>query len=398
MRNNKFLKTIIILIVVTGILASFYMTYIITYFIINTWELDQMEISETATREKMFQERKEETEKYAGHYIYEEHITETDIVEYRIEIYNDRYADISVNGKGVNLHIQATPYLNYDTNELEILFYKNLSVDSDRKFENREVLLKFKKVNGVLLTYWEAIQPQLEKNSVSGEVYFRQLPFNTRVIDTYKLNNIDISNNYSAYDEEFLQVNVDKDVFINISYPRFTEISNLKIDSAINEHIYEKALEPFNEIIADEKALENINLDVNYEVTYCNEDLLSVKFEGYIYDTTTGNGVTRIYSTNIDLDTGREIEFDILFNKSMYKIISPIIFKNDDTIAKDADELNISKLFADNRDNFEYFYFTPNKFYIILPIKGDCEFSANYITLDKYINYENEIWQNFIIK
>lgn len=203
---------------------------------------------------------------------------------------------------------------------------------------------------------------------------------------------------YSVYDKTIGWINEDKHTSINVLYPQFIEINNVVVTDGVNQHIKEKALEQFSEILSNGTTLENTYLHINYEITYCNENLISIKFYGYVGDYETGSGLNKIYSTNIDLNREEEVQFESLFNESSNEMFTPYMFKNKDIIADDADFDYINEAFAGQIDKFEYFYFTQNEFCIILPIKDEYEFFAKYSDLDKYIDYDNKIWNNFNTK
>jgi hypothetical protein len=134
-----------------------------------------------------------------------------------------------------------------------------------------------------------------------------------------------------------------------INYPEITDLRDQAIRTNINQSIFDDLLKTDNPDCSDSADLtqlskdESYSIDLNYEVTYNDNALLSVKFSGLAMP--LRNGViasahpSKIYkSYNYDLVTGKLLNFGDLFNSD-----KDLIAKINQSLAKQyGGNLNVS--------------------------------------------------------
>lgn len=167
------------------LIMHFYFIYAVVYFLVDLYQLDQMDIREMEAHEQRLKEKNEEIEKFIGYYEFNEAITQTDNIKYEINIYNEsddkniryynvnHYATIKIQGDDVNMYIKAS--MNFKNGKLQFFYIENLQNGTALEFENSQLLLEFENKGDELLTYWGAIKPQLEENKLDGKVYFKKV-------------------------------------------------------------------------------------------------------------------------------------------------------------------------------------------------------------------------------
>ncbi len=209
-------------------------------------------------------------------------------------------------------------------------------------------------------------------------------------LQTIKPKDFDIST------ETFNNTNESKQIKISINYPQITGFHDTVLQTNINELIKEAALDPYSDIANSNDGITNgTEWPVDYSIEYANNYVLSVKFEGYIYAQGSAHGTNWVYSVNINIPTGKKITIDGLFDKS-FKDKLHQCFNGIDVDTTNSDETAINEIFGRFKNNFEMsddnFYFTADKFIIILPIDDYYQFAASYEDLKSSMKENNSIW------
>ena len=120
----------------------------------------------------------EEVRAWAGEYTFFESDTTPAgapmMMDFCIEIYNDGYADISVNGQTTCVEIRAKVSGNRE--EIKLIFEECLPEDmmGEDYWNGSDVLVSFRKDGDNIYTYWGALEAVvlLDSDRISGEIYF----------------------------------------------------------------------------------------------------------------------------------------------------------------------------------------------------------------------------------
>lgn len=206
------------------------------------------------------------------------------------------------------------------------------------------------------------------------------------------------SENYSINTENFKDTDESKKINVSIKYPRITGLEDTILQSDINNLIKQAALEPYYEIINIYSGIsEGTDWPVDYSIVYMTDEILSIKFEGYIYAQGSAHGTNWIYSININLTNGQKITIDELFDESFQNKLSPQYFKGVDVDTINSDDSVLNEMFGHFKSSFEEsdnnFYFTDDKFIIILPISDYHQFSSRYKNLKDSMKQDSLIWK-----
>ena len=113
-------------------------------------------------------------ESWIGDYTFSEFAPPDQNMFYRFSIYKENdnyYAEISVDGFQTveRLHAKVIG----DEKSIKLVFDKYLPDNVFEPYKQGDILFGFEKKNLKLYTFWEKIQPMLESNMKSGEVYFK---------------------------------------------------------------------------------------------------------------------------------------------------------------------------------------------------------------------------------
>ena len=180
-------------------------------------------------------------------------------------------------------------------------------------------------------------------------------------------------------------------------------MKDLELQKRINTLIKEAALSPYNELLIDNDITEGTQWNIKYSIEYATNSLISVRFEGHLYTMDSlGKGVYWVYACNIDLLACKRITMSDIFDDSFKNKLNDKYFKCIDTDTVEDESNAIEEIFNRYRDDFETsddnFYFTKNKFIIILPINGYFRFATDYEILKDSMIKDNPIWNQFINK
>jgi len=208
---------------------------------------------------------------------------------------------------------------------------------------------------------------------------------------------------YEIDSTEFVNLNEEKEINIRIIFPQVIDMNDLHIQNKINEQIEEAALKPYKfyqeYIFADgtEWSFDGTEWLIEYSIVFATDTILSIKFKGYAYSQGNASGVNWVYAVNIDIANGNVITSDELFSDSFKNNIRYNIFKSVDFEIADIDESMMNEEFGNYLKDFEIgddnFYFTADKFIIIVPISDYYQFSADYDELRNYVKVDSPIWQ-----
>ena len=91
---------------------------------------------------------------------------------------------------------------------------------------------------------------------------------------------------------------------ITIKYPYIKGLNNKKKQDNINELLKNEAMISFNSYVDDSS---DFDLNIDYDITWMSNNLLSVKYEGFVYGKTAAYPTSLLYTVNIDMNHGRKI-------------------------------------------------------------------------------------------
>lgn len=238
-------------------------------------------------------------------------------------------------------------------------------------------------------------------NSISNEV----IELHTDLSEATSRSNIETVRleNYDVRTEVYDNSDDSKQISISIYYPQISGLKTITLQNDINALIKEAALKPYNDIVkANNGIVKGTDWSIDYSITYATDDVLSIKFEGYLYVQGNANGINWVYSTNIDLTSGKRITMDDIFQSSFKEKMDYQYFRCIDVDMRDAEEAALNEIFARYKDNFDMsddnFYFTMDKFIIILPIDNYYQFAASYKDLKSCLREDNLLWNLILDK
>lgn len=75
----------------------------------------------------------------------------------------------------------------------------------------------------------------------------------------------------------------------------------------MNDLIKEAALNPYNSTSNNDQGIvQGTSWSIDYNIIYVTDSVISIVFEGYLYVQDNANGINWIYSTNINLISGKK--------------------------------------------------------------------------------------------
>lgn len=201
-----------------------------------------------------------------------------------------------------------------------------------------------------------------------------------------------ITKKYCNYDKTN-QINID------ISYPEIINFSDKKKQENINDLIKQAALNPYNHISNNDQGIvQGTSWSVDYNIVYVTDSVISIIFEGYLYVQDNANGINWIYSTNINPISEKKITMSDIFYNTFKDKLNFKYFKSIDTDTQDAEQSALDELFNYHKNDFDNsddnFYFTKDKFIIILPIDNYYRFASDYADLLSTMREDNIIWKS----
>ncbi len=111
---------------------------------------------------------------WIGNYTFSEYASPDQNMFYTISIFkdlNDYYAKISIDGFQTILRLQAKVI--GDEKSIKLVFNEYLPDNQFEPYNEGDILLSFEKGDSEIYTTWGEIQPMLESNNKSSEVYFK---------------------------------------------------------------------------------------------------------------------------------------------------------------------------------------------------------------------------------
>lgn len=216
----------------------------------------------------------------------------------------------------------------------------------------------------------------------------------------YNKKNVNLQEiNYEFITKKYCQYDKTKHINIEISYPEIKNFPDKKNKEIINDLIKEAALNPYNNISnIDQGIVQGTSWSVDYNIVYVTDSVISIIFEGYLYVQDNANGINWIYSTNIDLISGKKITMSDIFNNTFKDKLNFNYFKSIDTDTKNAEQSALDELFNNHKNDFDNsddnFYFTKDKFIIILPIDNYYRFASDYSDLLSAMKDDKIIWKS----
>ncbi|SFC93758.1 DUF4163 domain-containing protein [Clostridium uliginosum] len=94
---------------------------------------------------------------------------------------------------------------------------------------------------------------------------------------------------------------------VEINYPQVKNFSNEERLKAINKDLEEEALSILKNYFEDDPNINEVTMDINYEVKLRNNNYISIVYTGYSNVTGAAYPVSVFYTTNIDIEKGSSI-------------------------------------------------------------------------------------------
>jgi hypothetical protein len=201
------------------------------------------------------------------------------------------------------------------------------------------------------------------------------------------------------------QTYTDKKVMIN--YPQVTKMSDSKKLETINEIIKTEALD----VVSGYANLDNVIIEIDYEVTWKSVELLSIKYWGYRNIIGTPHPTKEFYTTNINMHEGSRLRLKDLVNiddgfiekvkKGKLHAVSPqitleMVSRSNNMTIKGFNKADV----RDYQENIQgvFSHFTNDSLGISLhvshPIGDHVEFEVKYQDIVDNIKAENKIWKS----
>lgn len=139
---------------------------------------------------------------------------------------------------------------------------------------------------------------------------------------------------------------------VKINYPQIKNLHDREKLNSINKNLAEEALSILDRYTKDDSNLNNVTLEVNYEVKLKNDKYLSIAYEGYSNVEGAAYPTSVFYTTNIDMEKGSRIRL------SDYANINDIVIKlkdphNINVLSKEKDLVELQRNVLVNMDNAE---------------------------------------------
>lgn len=139
---------------------------------------------------------------------------------------------------------------------------------------------------------------------------------------------------------------------VKINYPQIKNLTDSEKLNSINKNLKEEALSILDRYTKDDTNLNNVTLEVNYEVKLKNDKYLSIAYEGYSNVEGAAYPTSVFYTTNMDMEKGSRIRL------SDYANINDILIKlkdphNINVLSKEKDLVELQRNVIVNMDNAE---------------------------------------------
>lgn len=223
---------------------------------------------------------------------------------------------------------------------------------------------------------------------------------------------------YKIYYENFISTNKKNNTNIIIKYPQIKGMNSKEKQNKINKLIKDKAIYTFYD--DDKKIIEGLNLNVNTEITYFSEKIISIKYSTKYYYWKNMKTYESIYATNLDLINAELIDAKKIFNNNLKKILSRNLFtykgpyKSKDLKNIETNTYEYGYVYGDDEIIVELFdryynelrddryYFDKDKFTLIVEIPSGptsvIELCSDYNSIKSAFNLNYKIWNEFINK
>lgn len=154
------------------------------------------------------------------------------------------------------------------------------------------------------------------------------------------------SNIYENMDKIYNKNNV------KISYPQIKNLNDDKKINIINKYLEDEALSILNKYTKDDPNMNNLTIDIDYEVKLKSDKYLSIVYRGYSNVKGAVYPISVFYTTNIDMEKGSSIRL------SDYANINDILIKLKDphnvkVLSKEREVAEVQKNTLINMDNAE---------------------------------------------
>lgn len=249
--------------------------------------------------------------------------------------------------------------------------------------------------------------PDYKKNEITDEYYYIDVDNNEislyekdKLMEKYYLDLL-LNMGYFISDQKFENVNELINSNIVINYPQILGFEDKKLEDKVNELIKNSALERYYEFVeTDNDDFKNTEWSVEYSIKFVNQRIICILFQGYIYTMGYAHGTDIIYTVNIDMNTGKRISINELFDNSFKEKLCYKYLKGIDVpTPPNADENSVNETYSwfknDFDNSYDNFYFHEDKFIVILPIRNYFRFFIDYNDLTDCIKYDNPIWEYF---
>jgi hypothetical protein len=154
------------------------------------------------------------------------------------------------------------------------------------------------------------------------------------------------SNTYEIIDKDYNKNDV------KINYPQIKNLSNQKKIEVINKSLEDEALSILNRYAKENSNMNNITMDIDYEVKLKSDKYLSIVYKGYSYVKGAAYPISVFYTTNIDMEKGSRIRLSdyVNINNILIKLKDP---HNVRVLSTEREAAEAQKNILINMDNAE---------------------------------------------
>lgn len=139
---------------------------------------------------------------------------------------------------------------------------------------------------------------------------------------------------------------------VKINYPQIKNLTDSKKLNLINKELEEEALCILDSYLKDDTNLNQLTMDINYEVKLKNDKYISVVYTGYSNSKESAYPLSVFYTTNIDMEKGSSIRLSDYAN--ITDILNKLKDSNNVTVLLDNKEVaEIQKVTLSNIDDTE---------------------------------------------
>jgi hypothetical protein len=215
------------------------------------------------------------------------------------------------------------------------------------------------------------------------------------------------SNDFKIVNKKIEEKNKKRNYSINVNYPQIAGFKNKDAEKKFNEYVEYIVTKDVNAFKKDMNDWEGrAEMESTYEIAdsiyYMSDDLISIRFDGFVYYSGAAHPLTFFYSLNYDLKNNSIIELSDIFQGEYLKQLSAIcvedLIRQQKEYLDNPDSSWILEGAGPKEENYKVFNFTKTYFLITFPVyqvasyaEGPKEVIINYGKLLPYIKTDGSL-------